>query len=157
MWSIFSYVFLFYYFETISSSINIIPVIHNVSLQMLDYNSTTINSTCDECLCAMLLNTTSISAFNCFQNNRTCEIFSGPLKISSFLLMNNSASSIYFASLPIDDETLTTNIVAQSTSDFTSKLFSGFFKYYSNLLNFYEAELRMNTATSWFRLICFED
>ncbi len=147
MWCIFSYVFLFYYFEPISSSMNIvIPVIHNVSLQMLDYNSTTINGTCDECLCQMLLNTTLIYSFNCFQNNKTCEIFSKSLKTSSFLLMNNSASSIYFTSLPIDDETLTTTIAAQSTSNFISKLFSDFFKYYNNLLNFYEVELRMNTA-----------
>jgi hypothetical protein len=146
MWCIFSYVFLFYYVELISSSMTIVPVIHNVSLQMLDYNSTIINGTCNECLCEMLLSTESISAFNCFQNNNTCEIFSQSLKTSSFLLMNNSASSIYFTSLPIDDETLTTTIAAQSTSNFISKLFSDFFKYYNNLLNFYEVELRMNTA-----------
>jgi hypothetical protein len=128
MWYIFSYVFLFYYFEPISSSIYTIPVIHNASLHILDYNSTIINGTCDQCLCEMLFNISSISAFNCFQNNKTCEIFSQSLNTSSFFLMNNSASSIYFTSLPIDDNTLTTTIAAQSTSIFTSKLSSDFFK-----------------------------
>jgi hypothetical protein len=129
MWYILTNVFLFYYFESVSSSINIIPVIHNVSLRMLNYNSTTINGTCGECLCAMVLNPASIYSFNCFQNNNTCEIFSKSLTTGSFLLMNNSASSVYFTSLLIDDETLTSTVVAQSTSDFTSKLFSTFIKY----------------------------
>lgn len=140
---IFSYVFLFYYFKPISSSMHVIPVIHNVSLRMLDYNSTIINGTCDECICSMLLNTASISSFNCFQNNKTCEIFFKPLNTSSFLLMNNLMSSLYFISLPIDDKTLTTTMVAESTSNFISNLFSDFFNYYNNLLNFYGAELRI--------------
>jgi hypothetical protein len=116
MWRIFSYVLVFYPFETILSSMNQIPVIYNVSLQMSDYNSTIINGTCNECLCAMVLNKTSIYAFNCFQNNGTCEIFSKAFNTSSFSLRNNSASSVYFISLPISDKSLATTVVAQSTS-----------------------------------------
>jgi hypothetical protein len=118
---IFFYIFLFHYFETISSSINNIPVIYNVSLRMLNYNATIMNGTCHECLCAMVLNVTSIYCFNCFQNNGTCEIFSTPLTTSSFSLMNNSASSVYFSSLPIDDSTSTIASIAQSTNNLSSK------------------------------------
>jgi len=100
---------------------NQIPLIYNVSLQMSNYNSTIINGTCNECLCAMVLNPTSIYAFNCFQNNETCEIFSKAFNASSFLLRNNSASSVYFISLPISDKSLATTVVTQSTSSFTSK------------------------------------
>jgi hypothetical protein len=121
MWRIFIYIFVFYPFETILSSMNPVPVIYNVSLQMSDYNSTIINGTCNECLCAMVLNPTSIYAFNCFQNNATCEIFSNSFNTSSFSLRNNSASSVYFISLPTSDKSVATTVVAQSTSSFTSK------------------------------------
>jgi hypothetical protein len=121
MWHIFVFVFIFHSIGTISSSINKIPVIHNVSLRLFGYNSTITNGTCDECLCAMLLNTTLISTFNCFQNNKTCEIWSNYLKTSSLSLMNNSASSVYFISLPINDITSETASSVQITSSFTSK------------------------------------
>ncbi len=54
------------YFTISCSGINRIPVIHNISLQMVNYNSTIINGTCNECLCTMLLNLTLIFSFNCF-------------------------------------------------------------------------------------------
>jgi alpha-amylase/alpha-mannosidase (GH57 family) len=116
MWHIFVYIFLFHYFETISSSVIHIPVIHNATLQMLDYNATIINGTCHECLCAMVLNTTSISAFNCFQNNNTCELFSKSLMTNSFSLINNSASSVYFISLPINNTVVAVTSIVQNTS-----------------------------------------
>jgi hypothetical protein len=121
MWYIFVFFLVFHYLDMISSSINSIPVIHNVSLRMLDYNSTVINGTCDECLCIMLLNATWISAFNCFQNNQTCELFPNPLKTSSLLLMNSSASSIYFISLPVNDIASAVASSMQSTTSFTGK------------------------------------
>ena len=128
MWHISSYVFCLFFFETISSSINTIPVIYNVSLQLMNYNATIINGTCDECLCTMLLNMTSISAFNCFQNNKTCEMFYTSLETSSFLLMNNSASSVYFTSLPSDNQALTSTAIVQSTSSYRSELYFDFFQ-----------------------------
>lgn len=85
----------------ISSSRISVPVIRNVSLKIPGYNSTTINSTCHECLCAMLLNKTLISSFNCIYNNQTCELFSQSDNINSSMLMSNTASSVYFISLPI--------------------------------------------------------
>jgi hypothetical protein len=111
------YFILLYYFAIIFSGMNRIPVIHNVSLQMLNYNSTTINGTCNECLCTMLLNITLIFSFNCFQNNKTCEIFSKSLNTNSFLLINNTASSVYFISLPTNDLTLAMTSTTQNTSE----------------------------------------
>ncbi len=114
-----------------------IPVIHNVSLQMPNYNSTTINGTCNECLCTMLLNITLIFAFNCFQNNRTCEIFSQSLNTNSFLLINNTASSVYFISLPTNDSTLASTSTTQNTSELLL-LYSDaahFFKYYLGIIH----------------------
>jgi hypothetical protein len=119
---IFVYIFLFHSFEIISSSLSNIPVIHNATLQVLDYNSTTINGTCQECLCVMLLSETPISAFNCFQNNETCEMFFKSLTINSISLMNNSASSVYFILLPINDTIWTVATIADITNSSTSKL-----------------------------------
>jgi hypothetical protein len=121
MWHILVYTFLFHHFNTISSSMHSVPVIHNVSLQMLNYNSTIMNGSCNDCLCAMFANATPIYAFNCFQNNKTCEIFSKSLETNSFSLMDNSASSVYFITLPVNQPILATTVVAQSTGSFESK------------------------------------
>jgi hypothetical protein len=116
MWHVFVYVFLFHSFETISMSINSIPVISNVSLRVLDSSSTTMNGTCQTCLCAMILNTTQIFAFNCFHNNDTCQIFSKSFITNSFSLTNNSESSLYFLSLPINNGTSEITSTGYSTS-----------------------------------------
>jgi hypothetical protein len=58
-----------------------------------------------------------IFSFNCFQNNNTCEIFSKSLDTNSFLLINNTASSLYFISLPTIDSTLEITSTAQTTSE----------------------------------------
>jgi len=119
------FIFWFYCFSITLCSTNNIPVIYNVSLEMLDYNSTIINGTCHDCLCTMIMNSTMISAFNCFQNNNTCEIFSKSLKTDSFSFMNNTASSVYFISLPINDSATAITSATQNTSSFTSQsLFS---------------------------------
>ncbi|CAF4051395.1 unnamed protein product [Adineta steineri] len=84
------------------------------------FNSTTIiNSTCDQCICLMLMNVTPISSFNCFRNNNTCEIFSESVVTSQLLLVSNSNSSVYFISLPINDIQLTTAAIQESTNSFT--------------------------------------
>ncbi|UJR12756.1 hypothetical protein I4U23_016930 [Adineta vaga] len=74
----------------------------------------------------MLSNTTQISAFNCFHNNNTCEIFTKSLTIDSLSLMNNSISSVYFNSLPSDTVTLeitfTTKITSYSTEENSSAI-----------------------------------
>jgi hypothetical protein len=121
MWSIFICMFLFRSVEAISSIVTNIPVIHNVSLQAFNYNSTTIDGTCHACLCAMLLNTTQISYFNCFPNNNTCEIFSKSFTIGSFSLINNSAASVYFLSLPINEIASTIISTAYTTSSLIGK------------------------------------
>ncbi len=121
MWHIFVYVLFFHSFETISMNTNPIPVISNVSLQVLDSSSTTMNGTCHTCLCAMILNTTEIFAFNCFHNNDTCQIFSKSFTTNSFSLMNNSESSLYFLSLPINNETSAITSAAYTTSSLMGK------------------------------------
>lgn len=118
MWVIFVGFLLLQYSAGISSSINRIPVIHNVSLEVFGYTPTTMNGTCDECLCAMLLNKTSISSFNCIQSNKTCELFSQALNTSLFSLINNTASSVYFITLPNNSSTLAITSTAQYTSSF---------------------------------------
>ncbi len=110
MWKILLYTFLFQrFFEGVLSSVKSIPRIHNVSLVMFNSNSTIINGTCQQCLCSVLLNTTSFSSFNCFSSNNTCQMFSQPLETGSFMLINNTRSSFYFFSWPIDGTTLVTS------------------------------------------------
>jgi hypothetical protein len=121
MWLMLIYIVLFGHLNIIASSMNSITVIHNVSLRMLNYNSTIMNGPCQECLCAMFLNATPISAFNCFKNNKTCELFSNSLQSSFFTLTKNEASSVYFSSLPIDSPTSETTFIPQSTTSSISK------------------------------------
>lgn len=97
----------FQFVAKIFSSTISIPVIRNVSLHMSGYNSTTINGTCHECLCTMLLNKTSISSFNCIHTNQTCELFSRSLNTTAFSLMRDTTSSVYLKSIP--------NIISVST------------------------------------------
>ncbi|CAF1362913.1 unnamed protein product [Adineta ricciae] len=73
-------------------------------MKILNSNSSVfINGSCDECLCIMLNNPLSISSFNCFRNNATCETFSPNITTRYLLLTNNVESSVYFSSLPIND------------------------------------------------------
>jgi hypothetical protein len=116
MWRIFVHIFLVHYIETRLISMNSIGIIQNVSLVMFNTNSTTINSTSKQCLCAILLNITSCSSFNCFKNNNTCEIFLKPLETGSFTLVNSSASSFYFFPFSINDMTSTIAPITQSSS-----------------------------------------
>jgi hypothetical protein len=62
----------------------------------------------------MLLNTTPISAFNCFPMNTTCELFSNALASGSFSLMNNLLSLFYIFPSLIYGITSTTGYNTQS-------------------------------------------
>jgi hypothetical protein len=115
---------LFHHFGAISSSMSSVLVIYNVSLVTANTNSTIIPGTCDECLCAVLLNATLSACFNCFRNNNTCEMFSTFPELGLYSLANNSESSFYFFSLPNYDTTLA---IAPSTSSSTSELLFIFF------------------------------
>lgn len=134
MWQIFVCSLLLQHFVEICSGLDSIPVIHNASLNILGYNSTTINGTCDECLCVMLLNRISISAFNCIPNNKTCELFFLPLNTSLFWLRNNTASSVFFISLSGSSLATATASTAEDASNFPRKsllLFSLLITYWS--------------------------
>ena len=75
------------------------PFMQNVALipRFLTNFTTVYNSSCDQCLCSALKNTSA--AVNCFSNN-TCQLFSNVP--TSYRLQNNTASILYFtgASLP---------------------------------------------------------
>jgi hypothetical protein len=104
-------------------------VIYNVSLTMSNTSLSIMNGTCEECLCAMLLNTTPIVAFNCFRTNTTCELFSTALAFESgsFRLMNDSSSSFYFVPNLIYVMISATEQPTISTSNSSNK-YSYFFK-----------------------------
>lgn len=119
--TVFLSLLLFEFVIRISSNIVSIPVIRNVSLQMFGYNSTTINGTCHECLCAMVLNKTSISSFNCIHNNQTCELFFQPLNTTSFSLISDTTSSVYLQSIPNIISKTTVPSTDQDTSSFLSE------------------------------------
>jgi hypothetical protein len=77
-----------------------IGVIRNMSLSISGANSTILNGTWDQCLCAITADTRNISSFNFFHSNNTCELFVDPLTASSVSLQNDSATVLYLLSLP---------------------------------------------------------
>jgi hypothetical protein len=78
-----------------------IGVIRNALLSISGANTTIINGTCQQCLCAIIGSAWDISSFNCFLNNHTCELFVEPLtNSSSVTLRNDLASVIYLLSPP---------------------------------------------------------
>jgi hypothetical protein len=100
---------IFVYF-VVNNIISAVPVgvIHNASLMMISSSSITINlSTCDQCVCAMLMSTgnSSIVSFNCYVQNTAvviCELFTMTnYQIFTFYQMEtNINSTFYFLQLP---------------------------------------------------------
>ena len=101
MWQILICLLLIQHLEIVSTSVQSVGIVHNVSVKTFIVNSTIVNGTCHECLCAVLSNRTSSFFFNCFSNNSTCEMFVEPLIMGSFVVVDNAASSFYFLSWPI--------------------------------------------------------
>ena len=77
-------------------------VIHNASLSFPSINSTIVNGTCNECLCAAVTGGRNISSFNCFLNNHTCQLFVELLVTSSVTLMSDSTTILYLLSPPTE-------------------------------------------------------
>lgn len=102
---------------------NFLAVSHNVSLVMPNANRSTINNTCNECICKMMLNESSISSLNCFRHRNACELFFTPLIFGSFSLINNSSSTFYALSLPPYNKTVGSTPNTTNTSELTSFLF----------------------------------
>jgi len=75
-------ILLFQYFVNVNN-LNVGKMV-NVSLNVPIWsvrliNAPRLNGTCEECLCAIITNSstfTSIGSFNCFINNNTCRFFS---------------------------------------------------------------------------------
>ena len=91
-----------HYSEVSSSNWHEIGFIQNISLIVSNTTSSFINGTCDECRCNMLTNARTISAFNCFRMNNTCELFLNTLQSKSFSIMHNPMSSLHFFPYFID-------------------------------------------------------
>ena len=81
--------------------VNSVPVgvIRNSSLEIAGANTTTINGTCEECVCKLLTDPTFFS-FNCFLGNLTCRFHFVQNQNQPFALITADSASFYFASLP---------------------------------------------------------
>ena len=76
-----------------------VSLIRNVSLTIPGANTTIINGTCKDCICALLLNTTFF-AVNCLVDNQRCELYSKADQNRSFSLIPGVSASFYFMSFP---------------------------------------------------------
>ena len=74
-------------------------VIRNISLKIPQGITTTVNGTCETCVCALVSNP-SLFSFNCFENNLTCEMYSKADQDKPFSLLDFATSAFYFLSLP---------------------------------------------------------
>lgn len=92
--------------------------ISNVSISIQNATSIRVNGTCEQCICHLLFNKTSATAFNCFKQNETCELFFEPLDSSTIVIHNDSTSVFYF--FPFLQHTTTTATVPVTTSYLTS-------------------------------------
>ena len=105
----------------IESSMVLFGIIRNVSLIVPQGNPTTINGTCDGCLCALVSNA-SLFSLTCFPENLTCEMYSKADQNKPFSLVNSVASAFYFVSLPMYvDSSLTTGLTTEQSITQTSK------------------------------------
>lgn len=113
MWRMLSYLFLSICAPTVINGRESVGIIRNVSVIAFNQSSTIINATCDECLCALVINRSFSSSFNCLSSNKTCQVLSQSLDPGSFTLVNNTPSSFYFFSKSI-------NGITQTASEYTS-------------------------------------
>ena len=100
----------------IESSTVSFGVIRNTSLKIPHDKSTTINGTCEACLCALFTNP-SLFSFNCFENNLTCAMHSKADQGKPFTLVAFATGSFYFVSLPTHDQR--TSTVESTTKSYT--------------------------------------
>lgn len=105
IWKFLPFFFLIEYFQIVGSNKRSIGIVRNITVIPLNMTSTIINGTCHDCLCALVINESFSSSFNCFRNNNTCEVFSQSLDPGSFILMNNTPNVFYFFSQSNDDTT----------------------------------------------------
>ena len=99
-------------------------IIRNVSLIVTQGKPTTINGTCDECLCALVSNA-SLFSLNFFSENLTCEMYSKVDQNKFFSLVDSVASAFYFVSLPTYvGSSSTSGLTTEQSITLTSKSFS---------------------------------
>ena len=105
-----------------------VGIIRNASLTILNTSATTINGTCEECLCALLVNSTVFSV-NCFHENLTCQLHFTENQNKPFVLIDSANTAFYFVSLPTyvasqSTDSTTHEITSQSTSKSPCEEFS---------------------------------
>ena len=76
-----------------------IGIIRNASLNIVGASATTVNGTCEECVCTLIANSTFFS-LNCFPDNLTCQLHSVSDRNQPFSLIDGVSTLYYFLSLP---------------------------------------------------------
>ncbi|CAF1678838.1 unnamed protein product, partial [Adineta ricciae] len=74
--------------------------IQNVYLNVPNFSSTLIYGSCDQCLWLMINSNQTIVSFNCYQNNRTCQLFNNGLNFPRNQLNDELNTSFYFLQYP---------------------------------------------------------
>ena len=97
-----------------------VGIIRNASLTLLDTNATTINGSCEECLCALLANSAVFSVTS-FHENLTCQLHSTQNQNKPFVLIDSANTSFYCVSLPtfptsVASDTCIREVTGTSTS-----------------------------------------
>ncbi|CAF1559340.1 unnamed protein product, partial [Adineta ricciae] len=77
-----------------------VGLIQNVYLNVPNFSSPLIYGSCDQCLCLMINSNQTIVSFNCYQNNRTCQLFNNSLNFFRNQLNDELNSSFYFLQYP---------------------------------------------------------
>ena len=95
-----------------------VGIIHNISLDILGASTTSINGTCQDCVCALLISS-AFFALNCFHDNLTCQLHSTSNRNAPFSLIRSGSSSLYFLALPAFD-TLTSTDNPSTTATVTA-------------------------------------
>jgi hypothetical protein len=66
-----------------------------------------LNVTCEECLCGVVTNSSIISigigSFNCFRNNKTCQLFSNEI-FYEFWINNDNNTNFYIFQFPTSNQ-----------------------------------------------------
>ena len=108
---------LFTLAPTIKSSSIPFGIVYNLSLEISQGNASTVKGVCSSCLCA-LAHDPLLFAFNCFEGNRTCEMFAKADQHKPFTVLDSVASAFYFVILPtyLDNSSSTTALAEEQSA-----------------------------------------
>ena len=92
-------ILLLHGFITIETGQVPVGLIHDASLNIPSGMTTTVNGTCDQCLCTLFTSSQFFSV-NCFSENVTCQLHSASDQSKPFNWIIAIHASFYFLSLP---------------------------------------------------------